>query len=167
VSRQIQVLFSAYRRDDFADPEGFVVQLGSILSEFSDEIVIHVTSPQTGLQRRSKWPPSISEVLEACEAHQDYLKRIRARKSLPLRLGPPPAPARAPGSLANVFVPPTHPRYGKLADWTKSADPRFFRFEAGRAGVWVSYAIWTDGAGKLPKFASPAASSPYQSNEQA
>jgi hypothetical protein len=143
------------------------VQLGAILSEFPDEIVIHVTSPQTGLQRRSKWPPSISEVLEACEAHQDYLKRIRQPKASPLRLSAPAKPVHTPGALANVFVPATHPRYGKLADWTRTADPRFFRFEEGRPGVWVAYAVWTDGDGKRAMFAAPAASSPHKSNRQA
>lgn len=144
VSRQIAVLFSAYRRVDFADPDGFVAQLGAILSEFDDEVVIHVTSPQTGLQRRSKWPPSIAEVLEACEAHRDFLRR--SRKARPaLRIAPPSPPARAPGSLANCFVPATHPRYGGLAEWTKTADPRFFRFEEGRDGVWVSYDVWDEG----------------------
>ena len=144
VSRQIQLLFSAYRRDDFADPEGFVAQLGAILSGFPDEVVVYVTSPLTGLQRRSKWPPSISEVVQACEAHRDYLKRIRRPWSALLRIGPP-APPNTPGCLANVFVPATHARYDRLVAWTVKADPRFFRFEEGRPGVWVAYDIWTDG----------------------
>lgn len=144
VSRQIQLLFSAYRRDDFADPEGFVAQLGTILSEFPDEVVVHVTSPLTGLQRRSKWPPSISEVVEACEAHHDHLKRIRRPWTALLRIAPS-APPHAPGCLANVFVPATHARYERLVEWTANADARRFRFEEGRPGVWVAYDIWTDG----------------------
>jgi hypothetical protein len=143
VSRQIQLLFSAYRRDDFAAPEGFVAQLGIILSEFPEEVVVHVTSPLTGLQRRSKWPPSISEVVAACEAHHDHLKRTRRPRSAALRIAPP-APPRAPECLANVFVPATHARYERLVEWTTTADPRFFRFEE-RPGVWVAYDIWIDG----------------------
>src|ERR1700690_2944781 len=77
VSRAIQLLFSAYRRDDFADPEGFVAQLGVILCDFPEEVVTYVTSPKTGLQRRSKWPPAISEVIEACEDHQSHMERVR------------------------------------------------------------------------------------------
>jgi hypothetical protein len=144
VSRQIQLLFSAYRRDDFADPEGFVAQLGIILSEFPEEVVVYVTSPLTGLQRRSKWPPSISEVVEACEAHLDHLKRVRRPWTATLRIAPP-APSHAPGSLANVFVPATHARYGRLVEWAATADPRFFRFEEGRPGVWVAYDVCVDG----------------------
>lgn len=75
------MLFSAYRREDFADPEGFVAQLGLVLTEFSDEVVIYVTSPRTGLQRRLKWPPTISEVIEACEEHRDFLLRSGASQT--------------------------------------------------------------------------------------
>jgi hypothetical protein len=82
VSRGIQALFSAYRSADYADPEGFVAQLGTVLSDFPDEIVTYVTSPRTGLQRRSKWPPTINEVLEACEDHQRYLAKLNAPKRL-------------------------------------------------------------------------------------
>src|SRR4051794_33538079 len=86
VSKAIQMLFSAYRRDDFADPDGFVAQLGVILCDFQEEVVTYVTSPRTGLQRRLKWPPTISEVIEACEDHVEHLERSRKppRIALPL-----------------------------------------------------------------------------------
>lgn len=66
IARQGRILFSAYRSADFADPEGFVLQLGMVLEEYADEVIIAVTHPRTGLQRRSKFPPSIAEVVEAC-----------------------------------------------------------------------------------------------------
>ena len=105
---------------------------------------MYVTSPLTGLQRRSKWPPSISEVVEACEAHHEHLKRIR-RPWRRCRASRRPPPSHAPGCLANVFVPEAHARYERLVEWTAKADPRRFHFEEGRPGVWVPYDIWTDG----------------------
>lgn len=147
VSRGIQALFSAYRRDDFADPEGFVAQLGSILSEFPDDVVVFVTSPRTGLQRRSKWPPTISEVLTACEDHQEYLRKVREQK--PIRnfalLSAPDTATRAQGSWANIFCPDTDPRYAKLCEAVKTEDPKFWIFgngRDGRPGIHVSLTIW-------------------------
>lgn len=69
------MLLSAYRRDDYADPDAFVAQLGAVLQGYSEAIIAHVTSPQTGLQRTCKFPPSIAEVVEACE--QEATRRHR------------------------------------------------------------------------------------------
>ena len=54
IKRQAKILFSAYRKDDFADPEGFIVQLGIVLESYEDEVIIAVTDPRTGLQRRDE-----------------------------------------------------------------------------------------------------------------
>jgi hypothetical protein len=146
VSRAIQLLFSAYRRDDFADPEGFVAQLGTILTEFPEEVVIYVTSPSTGLQRRSKWPPTISEVIEACEQHQEHLARLRKpRLVVAGRISAPLLRDRPAGSLANIFVPEGHARYANLVKWTETADPVWWKFghsSDSRRGLWVSLDVW-------------------------
>lgn len=125
-----------------------MVQLGAVLSEFSDEIVVFVTSPKTGIQRRSKWPPTISEVLDACERHQDYLRKLSERRPLIRRIEPPSTLKRPPGYLANVHVPEAHPRYAKLAEWTKTADEKFWKFapnSEGELGLWVALNFWQDG----------------------
>jgi hypothetical protein len=140
------LLFSAYRRDDFADPEGFVAQLGVILCDYPEEVVIYVTSPKTGLQRRSKWPPTISEIIEACEQHQLHLQRLRAprRGAIPQQIET--APSSSQGSLARIFVPEGQARYSELARWSETAEPRFWRFgkssDGSRQGIWVSYDVW-------------------------
>ncbi len=143
----MQVLFSAYRRDDFADPEGFLAQLGTILSEFPEEVVTYITSPQTGIQRRSKWPPTISEVLEACQQHSDFLRKKRAHTKVVPLLRAPSKPG-LPGSLANVFIPADSPLYGKAVEWSKHNSPVFHRFgksSDGRGGIWVARNAWEDG----------------------
>lgn len=73
ITQRIEMLLSAYRRDDYADPEKFVAQLGVVLSGYDADVVEYVTDPRTGIQRTNKWPPSIQEVVEACD------KRIAAK----------------------------------------------------------------------------------------
>jgi hypothetical protein len=59
-------VFAAYRKDDFADPESYLLQLGTVLERYDDEIVEAVTSPISGIQRECKFPPSIAEFVEFC-----------------------------------------------------------------------------------------------------
>lgn len=136
-------LFSSYRADQYADPEGFKNSLGAVLEEFPDEVIRYVCDPRTGIQRRLKWPPTMSEVLEACEDHQGFLKRLRTeRPAVLVRL---PSPERPPGYLANVFVPEGHVRYQGLVDWAKDADPKLYaygRSSDNRAGIWIARGIW-------------------------
>jgi len=61
------MLFCAYRKDDYADPGGFVVQLGTVLEGYPEWVVARVTDPRTGIQSKQKFPPSIAEVVSACE----------------------------------------------------------------------------------------------------
>lgn len=63
-----QVL-SSYRKDDFADPDGYAVQLAMVLERYDDKVIRAVTSPTEGIQRSCKFPPSIAEVVEFIEEH--------------------------------------------------------------------------------------------------
>jgi hypothetical protein len=142
------MLFSAYRRDDFADPDGFVAQLGVILCDFPEEVVTYVTSPKTGMQRRSKWPPTISEIVAACEEHQNYLTRLRTER--PAGKAPLPVADSSPGHLANQFVPNSHARYPALCEWAAIADPKYWRYGKstdGRDGIHIPRTIWDMGPG--------------------
>src|SRR5262245_11889417 len=91
ISRRAQMVFGSYRKDDFADPEGFLVQLGMVLERYDDKIIETVTSPLSGIQRECKFPPSIAEFVEFCDETQrrlnwatEYNKRtaeqLRARE---------------------------------------------------------------------------------------
>jgi len=64
-----QLILSSYRRDDFADPDGYLVQLAMVLERYDDKVINTVTSPITGIQRTCKWPPSIAEMVEFIEEH--------------------------------------------------------------------------------------------------
>jgi hypothetical protein len=61
------MVFGSYRRDDFAEPDGFLLQLGMVLERYDDKTIETVTSPLTGIQRECKFPPSIAEFVEFCD----------------------------------------------------------------------------------------------------
>ena len=72
------LIYSAYRPDDFAKPDLFVLQLGMVLEGYSDEVIRQLADPRTGIQRRRKKPPSIADIVEACDDILDRQPRAAA-----------------------------------------------------------------------------------------
>jgi hypothetical protein len=92
--KQAEILFSAYRADQYANEEGFMASVALVLGQYPDDVIIYITDPRTGLQRHSKWPPTVAEIIEACDARmQDLAKRERfknwGKREEPLAVGPP------------------------------------------------------------------------------
>jgi hypothetical protein len=140
-------VFSAYRVDQFADPEGFKTQLGAVLEQYPDEVITYVCDPRSGgIQRRLKWPPTISEMVDACDEHRSFLEKLRKqRPAFKERQSEPLLRDRPQGYLASIFVPEGHPRYAKLEEWTKDAKPMWWKHGSasdGRKGLWVSRGAW-------------------------
>lgn len=132
-------LFSAYRVDQYADPEGFKISLGAILEGFPDGVIKYVCDPRTGLQRRLKWPPTISEVVEACEEHQAYLAKMKAQRTARPLLDKPYEKPRAQPIM--VFVAAEHPQYGTLIEWIRTAPHaawEYYTAPDGRQGLRVA-----------------------------
>lgn len=71
------MLYSAYRTDQYADPEGFMASLGLVFSQYPDDVIEYVTNPLTGIQRKSKFPPTIEEVVSACSQRMADKARTR------------------------------------------------------------------------------------------
>lgn len=69
IKKCAQLILSSYRRDDFADPDGFAVQIAMVLERYDDAVIRAVTSPLTGIQRTCKFPPSIAEFVEFIDEH--------------------------------------------------------------------------------------------------
>src|SRR5215213_5753603 len=61
------VVFSAYNRADFNDPELFVANTVTMLGQYPEAVIAEVCNPHTGIQARSKWPPKVSELRDECE----------------------------------------------------------------------------------------------------
>lgn len=78
---------------------------------FPDEVIKYVCDPRTGLQRRMKWPPTISEVVDACEEHEQHLKRVRTARPLQQLSKPYDRPSP---NLGKIFVANDHPGYARL-----------------------------------------------------
>ncbi len=62
-----RIIFSAYRTDQYSDPQGYMTSLGAVLEQYPNDVIVHVSDPRTGVQRGCKWPPTISEIVEACD----------------------------------------------------------------------------------------------------
>lgn len=122
-----------------------MVSLGAVLEQFPDEVIIYITDPRTGIQRRSEWPPSLAKVVDACEEHQDFLKRARTSQPVGKRLPPAQIVDHNPGALGNFFVPEGHPKYESMVDWGKDHDPKWWKFgysSDGRKGIWIPLSVF-------------------------
>lgn len=142
------MLFSAYRRDEFADPEGFILQVGVVLEAYSDAVIVAVTSPRTGIQRRLKWPPSIAELVQACEdeaAHRATVARYASVSRVSRRNFPLLEYEKSPGCRANVFYPASSPAYEAAVAWAQTADSADWKWDPqGRPGIWVNWLMFLD-----------------------
>lgn len=139
-------VFSAYRADQYSDPDSFKISLGAVLEQYPNEVITYVCDPRAGIQRRSKWPPTISEMVEACDDHREFLARQRApRPSFSERKPPPLLQAWPQGCMAQVFVPEGHARYASLCERAENSNPIWWKYgkaSDGRQGIWVSHHFW-------------------------
>lgn len=163
-------VLSSYRKDDFADPEGYGVQLAMVLERHDDKVIEMVTSPAVGIQRTSKFPPSIAEMVEFIEEHirragfaADYDAKSRKqleergeyerqgktespehRREVAERIKRELAEAFKEGRGApfNVFVPTFAPQYRDML--ARGGRPGVSLEDKTRTGVWVPLA-WLQG----------------------
>ena len=133
ISRRVQMIFGAYRRDDFADPDIFLAQSGMVLERYPNEVIEAVSNPRTGIQRHCKFPPSIAEIVEFCESEVTRMATLKRLKEIQnpdfKRLSGPKCPRW------NLFIRSDRPRYAQMLERTKSADPRDFKYEDD--GIWI------------------------------
>jgi hypothetical protein len=73
-----KLLFSAYRLDQYSDPDGFMTQVAAVFCDYTDEVLIRATDPtrRDCIQRRFKFPPSLQEISEALD---EMVKIVAAR----------------------------------------------------------------------------------------
>jgi hypothetical protein len=143
-----KAVFASYRLDQYSDPEGFKNSLGAVLEQYPDEVITYVCDPRTGIQRRMKWPPTISEMVEACDEHRAFLEKLRQKRPAFQERKPEPLLRQRPqGYMAQVFVPEGHPRYAALCERAKNADPIWWKYgnsSEGVVGIWVSHNFWNN-----------------------
>ena len=153
----MRILFAAYRRDDFADPEGFIAQLGMVLEGYEQHVIYAVTDPRTGIQRTSKFPPSIAEVVDACDAAAARADTRRRYDEIPTPL--PRLPRyrdQSPGRRANLFVPADNMHYERCRALAETADAADWKLDPkGRPGIWIAYGLFYGGKKVVDKWKKP------------
>jgi hypothetical protein len=60
-------VLGSYRAAEATDPNVFISTATAVICGFSEDVAKAALNPKTGLQTRSKWLPTISEIREACE----------------------------------------------------------------------------------------------------
>lgn len=123
-----------------------MVQLGAVLEDYPNEVIIHISDPRTGIQRRSTFPPTIAEIVTACEVYQDHLRKlkkpVRAPVQIPHHVSWRDRPA---GALGQLFVPKTHPKYKTFCDKCAQLDDVFWKYgksSDNRDGIWIPHAMF-------------------------
>jgi hypothetical protein len=63
----LRLITAAYRKDDFQDADGYVVQAAMLLERYADRVITEATDPISGIQSHVKFPPSLAELREYCD----------------------------------------------------------------------------------------------------
>ena len=129
-------IFSAYRRDDFANPEVFLIELGVVLEEYPDGVIAYISSPRTGIVRTAKYVPTLAEIIVACDdevARQDRIKRYAVLPKF--QRSSYERPADQQGRRANVLIRPEAPQYSAMMELSKTLPIEDWRED--RDGIWI------------------------------
>jgi hypothetical protein len=130
-----------------------VAAISAVLSIYDPDLIREVTDPRSGIATSEKYMsfmPNAGELKVYCDgvaARRDRLQRLGSLPPVDFNRARLPPPPPAPGDKATVFVPDKNPRYPALVEWSKTADPREWKFgisSDGRSGIWVAFAVWDD-----------------------
>lgn len=92
VLSRIEMILAGYRKADYHNPEAFMTQVAMNLMTFPKDIIEYVSAPTTGIQTRSKWPPNLAEIIDACTAEQNHREKVARYSSMGLALPRLPKP---------------------------------------------------------------------------
>ena len=152
VVKAARMIFSAYRRDDFADPEGFIAQVGAVLERYDDVVIEAVSNPRNGIQRRSNFPPNVKEIGDACEAEAARRFEIAkaARAPRPQLNRPYVPPANHPGCRANLLVLHEAPQFAAVEALVGSGQVDERDWQRETRGIKIALSVFESlSAGRL------------------
>jgi hypothetical protein len=112
----MKILFSSYRIDQYSDPEGFKLNIGLVLEQYGEDTIRFVTDPRTGVQRKHDWPPTVKNVVDACDQHVHEKARAHRFKNWGKGNDPMIEGPQAPRPTLDEM----HEKYGK--DWGLGRD---------------------------------------------
>lgn len=138
IANHARLIYSAYRKDEFADPNSFLGQLGAVLERYPDWVIVQVCKSTSCIQLRYKTPPPMAAVAEACDAELARRDRVdnHARHVVNFERVPRPMPDRA-----NIFVPSMNKLYAVAIEGIKEFAGVHHRYDA-RPGVWISREVY-------------------------
>lgn len=91
-----RILLGCYRTGEVSDPQVFTAAVVAVLSRFPEAVARAVCDPVSGLPSKSKWLPTTSEILTACndeQRHQETVARYAAMKREPAAVARSPGPS--------------------------------------------------------------------------
>jgi hypothetical protein len=113
-AERLELMLSCWRTARAAEPELYTRALMSVLLRYPEFVVMAVTEPATGIAsklkklrdgRKISIPPDVAELVDACEAIYQPVRRRLERDAL-ARLAaaalPPPRPSRTPAEQAAI-----------------------------------------------------------------
>lgn len=81
IGDRVRILMGCYRQGEASDPDIYATAIASVFAGYPETVVRAVTDPARGLPGRSKWLPSVAEVVAACDAEQEPERRETARRA--------------------------------------------------------------------------------------
>jgi hypothetical protein len=127
----MKALFSAYRLDQYSDPEGFKVNIGLVLEQYPIDTIQFVTDPRTGVQRRCTFPPSVKEVVDACDQHRQSIARTEQFKNFGKRTPMIEGPRERRPTLAEMRA-----KWGENWGLNSTGSDKEPGFKTGNAPTW-------------------------------
>lgn len=146
------------------DKKAFTAGLVEILSTYPPAVVERAVSPSRGLPAYVSYPnlAKFKELLDEWVAiHWDEQAQRAARLPKPevVRLAPGRMEEPPQGHFGNVHIPADSPRHASFVEWSKTADPKFWKFgksSVGVDGIWIPLDVWDEGETTMKKIATSA-----------
>jgi hypothetical protein len=130
-------IFSAYRADSYGSDEhaeGYKANLKAVLGQYPDDVIAHISDPRTGVQRACKWPPTIAEIVTACEVQMQHMAKLERMRNWGKATLEDRRRLEAPREERPTFE-EMKAKYGE--DWGLTPDPRPKPgFKTGQAPSW-------------------------------
>lgn len=71
VAKRVRLMFGCFRRGEAEDVKTYTAAVANVLLDYSEDIIVSVTEPATGLPVKFDWLPTLKQVRDECERLKD------------------------------------------------------------------------------------------------